>query len=83
MPHANLIRTLAWYELDPGDSFVDEVELKGADLQSLQLIFAANPDDLMYDCFPVNLAHVTQLRAYVDIEIDLTAYAYFVECRTK
>ncbi len=75
-------RTLAWYEKEPGNRFVEETELKGADLVSLQQLFGVAYEDPMYDCYPVASIHLAQLQHYVDVDIDLGKYEYFVECRS-
>lgn len=76
------VRTLAWYEKDPGNRFIEEAELKGADLESLEQLFDISRDNPMYDCYPVSSTNLAQLQAYVDVIIELDKYDYFIECRT-
>lgn len=83
MTEKRLIRTLAWYEHAPVDRLLGEAELTRADLTMLKELFGTAPDDLMYDCYPVQPAHVILLQRYVDVAIDLSKYAFFVECHTE
>ncbi len=75
----HVVRVLAKYPKD--DDFpVDELELRGVELQELQVLFQEPPDEPMYDCYPVSKTQAKSLQKYVNEKIDLASYDYFVEC---
>jgi hypothetical protein len=74
-------RWVRWFQRD-GEEMVGEIELRGATLSQLKQVFAPFPDDpLMYYCYPVEtVEQIKLLMAWLDGEVNLEAYEYFVEC---
>ncbi|CAN5762395.1 hypothetical protein BH23PLA1_BH23PLA1_02800 [soil metagenome] len=73
------IRTLAFYEKGE-DNLAGEYRLSGMDLPRLQNLFGVDPDNPMYDVWPVDPAKAEVLIHFVDGTIDLGKYDYYVEC---
>ncbi|MCL1472002.1 DUF7683 domain-containing protein [Argonema antarcticum] len=75
----NLVRVVRWYDKN-GDKLVGQSTLQDIKLSDIQDIFGESKDNPMYDCYPVNAFHVNQLKKFVEDEIDIDYYDYFVEC---
>ncbi|MGH2414485.1 MAG: DUF7683 domain-containing protein [Microcystaceae cyanobacterium] len=77
-------RWVRWFRRD-GDEFVGEAQLVGVALSQLKQVFTPFPDDpLMYYCYPVETAkQVEFLSLWLNGELDLEAYEYFVECNAS
>lgn len=70
---------LRWFEKDPSDNFVGETQLLGLSLPALQSVFGVEAENLMFDSWSVEDAHLEFLAKHVDVEIDLSKFDYFVE----
>ncbi len=78
-PEKNVVRIITKFQKE-GDDLLDEVELKGIELNVLQSLFNRPLDDPMYLCYPVSKTQAKSLQKYVNEKIDLASYDYFVEC---
>ena len=70
---------LRWFEQDPGDKLIGEIELIGVSLSDLQKTFQVNSSNPMYDCWKVEEAHLAFLVRHTNVEINLFKFDYFVE----
>jgi hypothetical protein len=77
-----VVRTLAFYDKGK-DPLVGEYQLVGIDLPALQALFRVEPEDPMYDVWPVGPTEMTVLRNHVAGEIDQERYDYYLECYAK
>jgi hypothetical protein len=77
-------RWVRWFRRD-GEEFVGEVKLEGLSVSQLKQVFAPFPDDpLMYYCYPVEtVKQIDFLSSWLNGEMDLEAYEYFVECNAS
>jgi hypothetical protein len=79
-----VVRTLEWYERDPGDEFVGEIELKGVPVSELRELFrvaATDEDQDMTLMYPVTEHERRFLEDRLGIKLDLQGFDYFVGCR--
>ncbi len=77
-------RWLRWFKRD-GEEMVGETQLRGVSLSQLKQVFVPCLDDpLMYYCYPVETAEqIKLLSSWLDGEVNLEAYEYFVECNNS
>lgn len=71
-------RVLRWFNRST-EELAGSAPIHGPSLMELQRMFRVEPDDPMYDCYPLESAQASQLQAYVDAPIRLNDYDYFVE----
>ncbi|MEL4895744.1 DUF7683 domain-containing protein [Crocosphaera sp. Alani8] len=74
----NISLELAWYEKE-GDQFLVSVMLVGINLSELNNLFNLSPEDPMPYIYPVKEIHVSFLQKFLNVEIDLKKYDYFIE----
>lgn len=79
--YENLVRAVSYFDKD-SEEMVGEYPLVGIDLPALQALFGVEPEDPMYDVWPVGPAELAVLRNHVAGEIDLERYDYYLECYT-
>jgi hypothetical protein len=82
MMDANVVRVVAYFSRD-NDQLVGEYRLFGIDLPTLQALFGGEPEDPMYDVWPVGSIEAEVLRNHVAGAIDLERYDYHLECYTS
>lgn len=78
----NISLELAWYEKE-GDQFVGASILKGINLAELRKLFNLPPKDPMTYIYPVREIHVSFLQKFLNVEIELKKYDYFIESVAK
>ena len=72
-------RYLVWYNKDPFDDLVGEIQIGEKFLVELRNLFNLPLDDPMIDCFPVKSEQVDKLEKFVEVKINLDKYDYFIE----
>jgi len=77
-PQPRVCRVMRWFDRS-SDELVGSAPIRGIHLTELQRMFGVEPDDPMYDCYPVTPTQASQLQACVDVPILLDKYDYFVE----
>lgn len=70
---------LTWFDKRTED-WQGETRLRGAKISDLRKLFGASSQDPMFDSFPVERAHLSMIRKWVDVPINFNKYDYFVEC---
>ena len=77
-PLPQVHRVLRWFDR-VSDELVGSAPILGVKLVDLQRMFGVEPDNPMYDCYPVTPTQASQIQACVDAPILLDKYDYFVE----
>lgn len=73
-------RVLRWFEKE-ADDLVGEKVLDNVKLEHLQKLFGISPENPMYDCYRVETSkQIDFLQQFLNTEIDMQSYEYFVEC---
>ena len=73
-------RVLRWFDRE-GDDLVGEKIISNVDLEDLQQLFKIDPENPMYDCYPVESAEqLSYLQNLLNFGLDTESYDYFVEC---
>ena len=73
-------RVLRWFEKE-GDDLVGEKVVNNVSLEHLQKLFKIDPENPMYDCYPVESAEqINYLRNILNFELNTQSYDYFFEC---
>ena len=78
-----LLRVLEWYGKGLDDVLVGAVELSGTQLEDIQRLWGAPPDDPMVLCYPVAETQRAYLEAHAGLTIHLDRFDYFVACYTR
>jgi hypothetical protein len=74
----SIVRRLRAYQKD-GDDLVIEIELPPLEITYLQNLFGIEKDDPMYDAYDVHEKQKVELEKYIDTEIYIDKYDYFLE----
>ena len=75
-----IARVLRWFEKE-GDDLVGEEVINNINLKHLQKLFKIDPENPMYDCYPVESAEqINYMQSLLNFELDTKSYDYFVEC---
>ena len=73
-------RVLRWFEKE-GDDLVGEKVVNNVSLEHLQKLFKIDPENPMYDCYPVESdEQINYLQSLLNFELDTKSYDYLVEC---
>jgi len=72
-------RYLVWYDKEPSEELVGEEQISEKFLVDLRNLFNIPLNDPMIDCFPVKSEHVNRLQKFVQVNIDVEKYDYFIE----
>ncbi|MGF1588486.1 MAG: hypothetical protein ACFCU7_04440 [Pleurocapsa sp.] len=73
-------RVLRWFEKE-GDDLVGEKVINNVNLEHLQKLFKIEPENPMYDCYPVeSLEQIDYLQSLLNFKLDTKSYDYLVEC---
>jgi len=70
---------LVWYAKEPSEELVGEEKISENYLVDLRNVFNISLNDPMIDCYPVEIGHVDKIQKFVQVNIDLDEYDYFIE----
>ncbi len=70
---------LVWYNKDPFDDHVGEIQIAEKSLVELRELFNLPLNDPMVDCFLVKSEHVDMIEKIIEVKISFDKYDYFIE----
>ncbi len=78
-----LVRTLEWFEKEPGAKLIGECDLETVQLAELQSRWNLSATDPMLNMYPVSESQRPYVQMHTDHVIRLDDYDYFIGCITK